>query len=691
MGIYLNNSKTVFLALLLLIISLLYSSTLHAPFNYDDEVVIKHETAQQFGSSFITGKTEVGFTTIYPFRYRHLFYSSLVLNYALGELHPFGYHLVNTTLHFFTSIVIFFIAFITIEKGLSLNRKDALSIASITALFFSLNPVHSETVNYISARAVGMSSFFYLSAFLSFILGSFRERKPLSRFLFYLLSLTCFLASILSKETALTFPIALLLYDVCFMRKDCWLPLKKRLLFFYLPLFSCGIFAILEVLSLQSMIIHWWKSINIEYGLKQIHVIEYGVRLILFPIGLTFDYNFPNTFFTTNTFFIPAFLFALGIILILALYFPKTRSMLSFCTFWFLITLAPTNSILPRSDLLSERNLYLPSFGIIFLIAFAIYRIVLANRNSLMVKKIGTYCIVMFFFLQVILLHERNLIYRSNTILWEDTLKKSPGKLRALHNLSHFYMAEKNYAKAFTTLQALIKSEASPHYLSYAHSNLGSIYLQLGDYLNAEKQFKSGINIKPSLPTNHFNLGSLLALQGLNLKAKKSYDKAEDLYKNYRWGYLIPAELYINKARLLLKLGLYDEAESSINNYLNRAPSSGSGHFIQAKIYSATGRLDQALHEYDQVGNEPRLKGEAHNNKALIFIKKKYFKRALKELNQAISITPNLIEAHYNLGNLLIQTNGDLVKSRWHLKRALELTTSDASANRIKSALSFLP
>ena len=101
----------------------------------------------------------------------------------------------------------------------------------------------------------------------------------------------------------------------------------------------------------------------------------------------------------------------------------------------------------------------------------------------------------------------------------------------------------------------------------------------MGDYLNAEKQFKSGINIKPSLPTNHFNLGSLLALQGLNLKAKKSYDKAEDLYKNYRWGYLIPAELYINKARLLLKLGLYDEAESSINNYLNRAPNSGSGHF----------------------------------------------------------------------------------------------------------------
>jgi len=93
MGIYLNNSKTVFLALLLLIISLLYSSTLHAPFNFDDEVVIKHETVHQFGS-YKHGKADA-FTKLYPLQYRHLFYSSLVLNYSLGELHPFGYHLVT--------------------------------------------------------------------------------------------------------------------------------------------------------------------------------------------------------------------------------------------------------------------------------------------------------------------------------------------------------------------------------------------------------------------------------------------------------------------------------------------------------------------------------------------------------------------------------------------------------------------
>ena len=309
MGIYLNNQRAVFFILLLAITSILYSSTLHAPFNFDDEIVIKRETSQ----------IHEKFLELYPPRYRHLFYSSLIFNYSLGKLNPFGYHLVNTSLHFFTSIVIFFIAFTTIEKGFLLNKKEAFSIASITTLLFSINPVQSETVNYISARAVGMSSFFYLSALLSFILGSFRERKIMPRFLLYFLSLTCFLASILSKETAVTFPIVLLLYDVCFMRNNCWTPTQNRLLFFYIPLFLCSIFVVFTVVEFKNMIVDWWQRIDIGYGLKQIRIIGYSARLLLFPIGLTFDYDFPNSFFPNTAVLSTIILLVLGIILAIAL------------------------------------------------------------------------------------------------------------------------------------------------------------------------------------------------------------------------------------------------------------------------------------------------------------------------------------------------------------------------------------
>jgi len=923
MGIYLNSRRVAFLALLLAIVSLLYSSTLQAPFNYDDEAVIKIETLEN-----------AGFFNFYPLRYRHLFYSSLILNYSLGELNPLGYHLVNTSLHFLTSIVIFFIASITIEKGLSLGRKEAFTIASLTALLFSVNPVNSEAVNYISGRASGMCSFFYLSALLFFILGSLRKQKPISSFLLFFSSLACFFAAILSKEIALTCPLVLFLYDICFMRNNYFTSIKNRFLFFYLPLFLCSAFAVFEVSSMKNMISDWSQRIDIEYGLKQIQIIGHGARVILFPVGLTFDYHFPSAFFTTISPLTTLSFFAIGVFSAITLYFTKARPIVFFCISWFLITLAPTNSILPRSDLLSERNLYLPSFGILFLLVVTIYQVVMSSQSQPMVKKIGVSCIAIFFILQIVLLYERNLIYRSNTLLWEDTLKKSPEKLRALHNLSHYYIAEKNYAKAFISLRSLVNSKASPHYIAYAHSNLGSIYLQWGDYSKAESAFKSGIQAKPTLPTNYFNLGTLLASQGRNLEAKKAYQKAETLYKDYQWGYQIPAEFYLNKARLLLNLNLYQDAENSAIQYLDRlgdhiyknrdlvdgidlninteyeylpllesyngelikpsllngkiikgnrsgakarvvnyysgykyegkkdfdadhtwhfltmkphavwikyliddkttqkvqaiwcdgfnrygnnpksqeiidgetetngrkityirqipivengvgyttipnviitggggfgataratinsgsvtgadvtntgsgytsipsviisggggtgakctatlnnssaflaeeristtdrsisfwsklksrnlrrSKEAGLGHFMLAKIYTAMGKNKHALFEYTQSGNDPKLKSEAHNNRALIFIKKNSFKRAFEELNQAIIIYPNLIDAHYNLGNLLIQTKGDSIKARQHLEKALKLTRSEEGTNRIKSVLKTLP
>ena len=53
-------------------------------------------------------------------------------------------------------------------------------------------------------------------------------------------------------------------------------------------------------------------------------------------------------------------------------------------------------------------------------------------------------------------------------------------------------------------------------------------------------------------------------------------------------------------------------------------------------------------------------------------------------------ISPNLIDAHYNLGNLLIQTNGNSANARQHLEKALTLTTSQEGVDRIKTTLKDL-
>ena len=243
-------------------------------------------------------------------------------------------------------------------------------------------------------------------------------------------------------------------------------------------------------------------------------------------------------------------------------------------------------------------------------------------------------------------------------------------------------------------MQELAKSKASPHYIAYAHSNLGTLYLQLGEYQKAEDEFNRGIKAKPSLPTNHFNLGTIFASQGRYQKAKEAYEKAETLYKDYKWGYEIPKELYINKARTLLTLGLYKEAENSAKG----AFGTGLGHFYLGKIYTAMGKQTDALHEYailhekdyELLDNGPELKARAHNNRALIFVQLHHFNAAIQEFKQAIAIYPNLYDAHYNLGNVLIQSNGDPIMARNHFEIALKISNTQESKKRIKLALDNL-
>lgn len=149
-----------FCAMLLALISAAYANTLHSPFNFDDSMVIKTEIAQS-GEQYFEP---------YPPRYRHLFYLSFAINYAQGKLDPFGYHLFNISLHVLTTLIIFFISYITIQRGTDW-RQHAAHIAMITTLFFALSPVHTETVTYISGQASGLAGLFYFSYLPVFVNG----------------------------------------------------------------------------------------------------------------------------------------------------------------------------------------------------------------------------------------------------------------------------------------------------------------------------------------------------------------------------------------------------------------------------------------------------------------------------------------------------------------------------------------
>jgi len=679
----LSSGKRFFLILFTLfsLTLIAYGNTLLSPFNYDDESVIRNEIAS-------TGHR---FFQLNPPQYRHLFYLSLALNHSWGQLNPLGYHLFNIALHFLTATTVFWIVFLTVGRGAAFNKKTAFSIAGIAVFLFLLNPVHSETVTYISGRASGLGAMFYLLSLLLFILGSLRKTGPeWLRPVYYLLSICAFGCAVFSKEIAVTLPAILILYDLFFIKGPRWSSLKSRFFFFYLPILAFAVFFILHSPSLLSVIQKWLPRFDLNYAASQLPVIAYAVKLFFFPANLTFDYDFSERFFAQGTVLIFATVLFLVLIYGVLQTAPKTLRLFSFSLLWFLITISPTNSFLPRQDLLSERNLYLPSIGLIVIAAALIHSVFFSEAGKTRLHFLGIAFLGIVFTANAALLMQRNSVYQSNIDLWEDTLVKSPGKLRALHNLSHFYLEEKNYQKAFVPLKKLAASHASPFYLSFAHNNLGNIYTQWESFAEAEKEFRKAIQTDPTIPTGHFNLASLYASHRRFREAKAEYDKAEERYTIYLWGYPKPAELAFNRAKVNVELNLFGEAEKDILHYIEKEPGSGEGRLLLAQIYSATGREELAMQTYQSVQGHSHLMAKAHNDMGILLIKGEKFAEAMAEFTQALLLNPNSLDAHFNMGTLLLRTGGDTAKASLHLQAALTLSRDAGRRESIQRQLGAL-
>lgn len=572
---------TGFVLFIFILITLTYSNTLNSPFNYDDDLYIKIYTTS-LGDQYFQP---------YPPKLRHLSYLTLAINHSVDGLNPFGYHLFNISIHFLTTLVIFFISYITLKKGTEWGRHAA-PIAVITTLLFALSPVHTETVTYISGRTTGLSGLFYFSALLMFILGSFSERKTGSQILYYLFSLICFIAAVLSKEPALTLPATILLYDYCFMRSGRWTFFKNRFFFYYLWFLICGAFISFNVM--QGVILNWWKNMDFAYALKEATIVGHGFKLLLFPVGLTFDYDFPDAFFPPPiTRLWPVILIAF-LIPWISNYSTKAAKIFAFCVLWFLITIAPTNSFYPRMDLLSERNLYIPSFGVFFLVASLGYFLFLLQGTR--IRKFGFLILTAVLIFHATLLINRNTIYRSNTSIWENTVKNSPGKTRAWQNLSHYYLMESNYVKALETIQGLMRSNPSDKHLSQAYSKLGTTYNRQGNFLKAIAAYEEGIRINPKTPINHLNLGGLYLKQGKFQEAKVAYEHAERLFTKHSQA--VPPNLYLNKAFILYNLGSFKQAETAAKIYLSQAPESNYAQNLLGNIYQALGNKMAAEQEF---------------------------------------------------------------------------------------------
>jgi tetratricopeptide (TPR) repeat protein len=533
-------------ALLFIIASVVYASSLQNQFIYDDRYLVVDNlfirNVSDLPMLFKTGVYHFDYTTEGEGSfYRPVVSISYMIDYFLWGLEPFGYHLTNIILHAITALFVYLLIH-------SIFKNIMLSIT--TSVLFLVHPIHTEAVAYISGRADMLAATFILIYLISFIFDINKRENafPLSKeYVFANISL--FLA-LLSKEISLiALPLLLFIFYM-----DSWAKPKRnnaRLLYPYI----IG-FVILSFLyyTFRNIALAGGHHATSDLTLKErlltsITAIPSYFRLLIFPSGLHMERSIEiiKTVFHTRVIY-SFFLISTAVWLFLK--YGRRSKYLTFSALWFIISIFPfLNIAIPLNAEIAEHWLYIPSIGIFFLVAYTFF-IVLKRYTKRWIK------IALFSLLCTIVIAcgittaKQNAYWRDDITFCERTLRYNPDAARCLNNLSEVYLKEGRYRKAIDLSRRAIQIRPKKFYL---YNNLALMHLKLGEYEEAEKLLLKAISLNPKNSGAYLNIGVLYDKLGRTDQAKEVFQKAIENNKNFY-------EAYYNLGRLLHREGLIEEA-----------------------------------------------------------------------------------------------------------------------------------
>lgn len=344
-----------------------------------------------------------------------------------------GFHAVNLGVHLVNTLLVFMLARLVARQARVLDEGQRRAAACMAALLFGLHPANTEAVAYISGRSSSLMAMFFLGSVLAYAAGSLRGQRRLTWFVSPLL----FALALLTKESAISLPLALLLWEASRGGPIRTADLARRL----------WVHALVLVLAVAALLLHPIYGDRLVPDLAaaavahnlltQIDALAYlGARLIVvWPLTIDPDLRA----FTTWSPALAAKAALLGTALLLGMLALRRRSWWGFGVLWFVVTLLPTNSLLPRLDLANDRQLYLAGIGLF--IALAIEVEIWRGRRPAPAQAWVRPAAGGVLALLGMLAFQRGHDYTSEIRLWEQTARVSPLKPRVFNNLGFAYSA----------------------------------------------------------------------------------------------------------------------------------------------------------------------------------------------------------------------------------------------------------
>ncbi|MEE9543340.1 MAG: tetratricopeptide repeat protein, partial [Thermodesulfobacteriota bacterium] len=135
-----KNNRYLHIFLLIILGLIVYSVSFGGPFLYDDRLfIIKNEQIMSLAN----------FT--YPSGTRFVGFLSFAVNYAVSGYEPFGYKLVNISIHIINSMLVYALVSLMIRTPVMEGVKRSLkALPLIRALIFLVHPIETQAVSYIT-------------------------------------------------------------------------------------------------------------------------------------------------------------------------------------------------------------------------------------------------------------------------------------------------------------------------------------------------------------------------------------------------------------------------------------------------------------------------------------------------------------------------------------------------------------
>jgi tetratricopeptide (TPR) repeat protein len=614
-----------------------YSNTFRAPFVFDDLIYIQNNSIL---------KEPLNFARIIAFApSRWIAFFTFAVNYYFGHWNTIGYHLVNLIIHIGSAICCYSLILLTLRTPRLKNRpfEQKSVFALLAALIFLSHPVQTEAVTYVWQRVESLAAFFYLLSLAFYVKSRLDSEREQSSFLIdssssYVASCVVAYACAMTKETAVTLPVVIIIYEIVFFEN--FSQRASRVILRSLPFLFLLI--VVPVLAHMSPIVT--KNLLYEppppgvYFLTQTRVITTYLRLLVCPVGQNLDYDFPLSESFLEPEVIAGILLIMSLV-VLAILVRRSSPLVAFGILWFFVTLSPTSSVVPLPDVIFEHRLYLPLVGF----AFVLTGMLLISAKRM---RMVTWVLIVIILILSVETYRRNSLWRNDLSLWQDTVEKSPHKVRPRVNLATAYIKVEEYDKALSELAHAMSLE--PDYAA-AHENVGVAYFRKKAYQPAIAAFERTIELAPNRGSAYYARGEAYMHLGKNDSAIRDFQKALSINPSH-------LSSRNNYGLILAEKGNYLKAIREFETVIRLEPNHKDASFNLAGVYALSGQVGLAARQYEKV----------------------------------IKMEPDFLEAYHNLGILYLNYLDRPNEAKRCFQHALRLTEDPQKAAQIKEVIASI-